>query len=104
MLASTGLKRSTFVPDLPTLNELGVKGFDVDVWFGVFAPRGTPQEVVRKVYGELARELKDPQVVKQMLDIGLEVSVDGPDEFAATLKREVPRWRDIVTQAGVKVD
>jgi tripartite-type tricarboxylate transporter receptor subunit TctC len=104
MIATTGAKRSTFLPDLPTVAELGVPGFSVEVWFGIFAPHGTPQDVVRKINGEFARELKDPQVVKQMLDIGLEVETTTPEEFSAMLKRDVPRWREVVTKAGLKVD
>jgi tripartite-type tricarboxylate transporter receptor subunit TctC len=104
MLATTGTRRSTFLPDLPTMAELGVSGFSVEVWFGVFAPRGTPQPVVRKVNAELARLLADPQTIKQMLDIGLEVKTTSPEELGAALKKEVPQWREIVTRAGLKSD
>jgi tripartite-type tricarboxylate transporter receptor subunit TctC len=104
MLATTGAKRSTFLPELPTVAEQGVPGFAVNVWFGVFAPRGTPQDIVQKVNGEFRRQLGDPQFAKQMLDIGLEVAPSTPQELGETLKRDVPRWREIVTEAGVKPD
>lgn len=105
LLASSGTRRSSFLPaEVPTVAESGVPGFSVEVWVGVFAPKGTPGDIVRKINNELARQLKDPQAIKQMLDIGLEVNTNTPEEFAEFLRREVPRWRDIVVQAGVKAD
>ncbi len=104
MLATTGAKRSTFLPDLPTMAEEGLPGFAVNVWFGVFAPKGTPQEVIQKISAELKRELSEPEVVKEMLNIGLEAAPSTPEELSATLKRDIPRWRDIVTEAGVKAE
>ena len=84
--------------------ESGLPGFSVEVWFGVFAPRGTPPDIVRKVNAQLARDLRDPVAIKQMLDIGLEVNTNTPEQFVELLRREVPRWREIVTQAGVKTE
>ena len=104
MLATTGVKRSAFLPDVPTVAEQGVPGFAVNVWFGVFAPRGTPQDIVQKINGKIKRQLNDPQIAKQMLDIGLEVNPSTPEELGATLKRDIPRWREIVTEAGVTSD
>ncbi len=104
MLGTSGAKRSAFLPDVPTIAEQGVSGFAVDVWFGIFAPRGTAHHIVQKVNSEINRQLRDPQIAKQMLEIGLEVNPSTPEELAATLKREIPRWRDIVTEAGVKIE
>jgi tripartite-type tricarboxylate transporter receptor subunit TctC len=59
---------------------------------------------VRKINNEIGRQLKDPTFIKQLLDIGLEVRTNSPEEFSELLRREVPRWRDIVTQAGLKVE
>lgn len=100
MLASTGAKRSTYFPDLPTLAELGVPNFDVEAWVGIFAPRGTPQQIVDKVNAEFVRELKDPKTIKRMLDIGLEVSPSSPQELGTKLTDEVPRWRKLITSTG----
>ena len=105
LLASTGTRRSAFLPpEVPTVAESGLPGFSVEVWFGVFAPRGTPPDIVRKVNAQLARDLRDPVAIKQMLDIGLEVNTNTPEQFVELLRREVPRWREIVTQAGVKTE
>lgn len=100
MLASTGAKRSTYFPDLPTLAELGVPNFDVEAWVGIFAPRGTPQQIVDKINAEFVRELRDPKTIKRMLDIGLEVSPSSPQELGTKLTDEVPRWRKLITSTG----
>jgi len=104
LLATTGTRRSLFLPDVPTVAESGLPGFNVAVWFGIVAPKGTPQDIVRKINNEIGRQLKDPTFIKQLLDIGLEVRTNSPEEFGELLRREVPRWRDIVTQAGLKVE
>lgn len=104
MLATTGAKRLSFLPNVPTLAESGVPGFNVAAWFAFFAPHGTPHEVVRKVNAELVRQLQDPRLVKQMLDIGLEAFPSTPEELGELVKKDVPRWREIVTRAGLKAD
>jgi tripartite-type tricarboxylate transporter receptor subunit TctC len=101
MLAYAGSKRSVFLPDLRTLDEQGVSGFNVDVWFGLFAPKGTPKDIVRRLNAEFAKLIKDPDIVKQMLVMGLEPDTSTPEELGAQIKREIPVWRQIVTKAGV---
>ena len=101
MLAYAGSKRSAFLPDLPTVAEQGVPGFSVDVWFGFFAPKGTPKEIVNRLNAEIAKIVREPDIVKQMLVMGIEAGTSTPEGFAAQIKSEIPVWRQIVTKAGV---
>lgn len=104
MLATTGAKRTAFLPELRTMAEQGVPGFAVDVWFGFFAPKGTPREIVARLNTELTKIVKDPEIARQMMVIGMEPEVLGPEAFAAQIKAEIPVWRQIVTRAGVTPD
>ena len=101
MLAYAGSKRSVFLPDLRTMAEQGVPGFSVDVWFGFFAPRGTPKDIVRRLNAEMATIIKDPDIARQLLVMGIEPGGSTPEELAAQIKGEIPIWRQIVTKAGV---
>lgn len=104
MLAATGARRSAFLPELRTMAEQGLPGFAVDVWFGFFAPKGTPRDIVQRLNTEIARIVKDPEVTRQMMTIGMEPDSSTPEQFAAQIKAEIPVWRQIVTQAGVTPD
>jgi len=101
MLAYAGSKRSMFLPDLRTVAEQGLPGFSVDVWFGFFAPKGTPKNIVNRLNAEIATLVKDPDIAKQMQVIGIEPGISTPEEFAAQIRSEIPVWRQIVTKAGV---
>jgi tripartite-type tricarboxylate transporter receptor subunit TctC len=104
MLAYAGSKRSMFLPELRTMAEQGVTGFSVDVWFGLFAPKGTPKDIVRRLNAEIATLIKDPDIAKQMLVMGLEPGNSTPEELAAQIKSEIPVWRQMVMKAGVVAD
>ena len=104
VLAYAGSKRSMFLPDLKTMAEQGVTGFGVNVWFGLFAPKGTPRDVVLRLNAEMTKLIKDPEVAKKMLDMGIEPDTSTPEELAAQIKSEIPVWRQIVTKAGVVVN
>lgn len=104
MLAYAGSKRSIFLPDLRTMAEQGVTGFNVDVWFGFFAPKGTSKDIVNRLNTEIATIIKDPDIVQKMLVMGIEPGFSTPKELAAQIKSEIPVWRKIVTKAGVIAD
>lgn len=104
MLAYAGSKRSMFLPDLHTLAEQGLTGFSVDVWFGLFAPKGTPKDIVYRLNAEITKLIKDPEIVRQMMLMGLEPETSTPEALAAQIRREIPVWRLIVTKAGVIAD
>jgi tripartite-type tricarboxylate transporter receptor subunit TctC len=101
-IAVTASRRTAALPDVPTIAESGVPGYAAEVWFGVFAPAGTPRPVVDKLHAEISQTLSDPEIKAKLDALGNEVSGKGPDEFAAYVKTEVSRWADIVTKAGVK--
>ena len=101
-LATTGLNRSGVTPDIPTLNELGLKGFSVTAWIGLVAPKGTPQAVVDKLNGEINTILKDPELRAQIIKFGIDPLGDTPDEFSAFLRKELPIWKQRAVDAGLK--
>jgi tripartite-type tricarboxylate transporter receptor subunit TctC len=102
-LAMTGLRRATIVPDIPTLDESGLKGFSITAWVGLVAPKGTPRDIVQKLNLEVGRALKDPEFLRQLSIIGIDPIGSTPDEFAAFLRKEIPRWKQIVEDAGAKL-
>lgn len=104
LVACTGTKRSMFLPDLPTVAEAAVPGFSVEVWFGFFAPKGTPKDTVHRLNAEIAKLVKDPEIVKQMLAMGVEPDTSTPEGLAAQIRREIPVWRQVVKKAGVTTD
>jgi tripartite-type tricarboxylate transporter receptor subunit TctC len=101
-LAVTSAKRSKLLPDLPTVAESGVPGYDVQGWFGMFAPARTPGDVVAKLNAEARRAMQTPDVVKRITADGAEVVANSPDEFAAQVRAEWSKWRDLVKRAGMK--
>jgi tripartite-type tricarboxylate transporter receptor subunit TctC len=104
-LAVTSAKRSPELPDLPTVAEAGVKGYDVTAWFGIAAPRGTPRDVVLKLHGELLRILKNPDVQKQLLSAGQEVAwQETTEQFGEMLKVEAAKWARMVRESGAQVN
>jgi len=103
-LAVTTAQRAAAAPDLPTIAEAGVPGYEATSWFGVLAPAGVPRPIVDKLYREIARILKDPQVSKEMRARGAEPVGNTPDEFAAYIKAEIEKWRKVVAASGAQVD
>lgn len=104
-LGVTGLKRSEFVPDIPTLDEQGYKGYLVDAWFGIFAPAGTPQPIVSKLSGEFLRILADPAVRASLQKSGFQqVEALSPAGFSKLLQAEIARWVPIVKASGAQAN
>jgi tripartite-type tricarboxylate transporter receptor subunit TctC len=101
-LGLTGLRRAGIAPDIPTLDESGLPGFSITAWIGVVAPKATPNDIVQKLNREIGGALKDPQFVRQISSIGIDPLGSTSDEFAAFLRKEIPRWKQIVQEAGVK--
>ncbi len=104
VLAVTTLKRSSAAPDLPTLAESGFPGFDTSLWFGLVAPAATPKDVIGKVYAEVLRALKKPDVVERIASQGADIVGNSPAEFAAFIAAESAKYAGIIKQAGVKLD
>lgn len=101
-LAVSPAKRSALFPDLPTLVEAGVKGYDVSTWYGFLFPKGTPEPIRQKLYAALADTLKDPGIVKRLNDIGAEPGGMPPDQFKTFIHAETEKWVGLAKQAGIK--
>ncbi len=103
-LAVCAAKRSTSVPDLPTVAEAGIPGFAVDQWYALFAPAGTPRDIVMKLQGEIAKMVADAPTRERLLSMGLDPVGSAPDEFAAYVKSETVKWGKLVREAGIKAN
>ena len=103
-LGVTTAKRSSTLPDVPTLAEAGVPGYEVSPWFAVFMPAATPKPIVTKLNAALLAAMKDPEVVKRFESIGAEPVGSSPDELAKHLARESERWTKLITERGIKLD
>ncbi len=103
-LAVTSLKRSPAIPELPTVNESGVRGFEVTLWGGLVAPAGTPVTIVRKLHLETVKALAQADVRAKFADLGLETVGNSPDEFVAAIKSEIPQWAKVIKESGIKPD
>ena len=103
-LAVTTLTRIAAFPDIPTMDELGLKGFDATTWHGFVAPAGTPKEIVDTLSRAIVTALKDPAVRKSLGDLGVDIVGNSPAEFAAYIKAEIPKWTAVVKASGAHVD
>jgi tripartite-type tricarboxylate transporter receptor subunit TctC len=103
LIAVSTAKRSAAAPDVPTVAEAaGLPGFDVGLWQGVFAPRGTPQDVVLRLNAEINKIVSQPDITAKLRDDGADVSPLGVDQFTAFVKAESDKYLEIIKQSGVK--
>lgn len=103
-LGLTTAKRSKSLPNVPTLAEAGLPGYEVSPWFAVFMPAATPKDIVTKVNAALLEAMKDPDVVKRFETIGAEPVGSTPEEMAQHLARESERWTKLIQERGIKLD
>ena len=103
-LAVTTAKRSSLMPELPTLSETGLPGFDIYTWWGFMAPAGTPKEIIAKWNAEVTRILNSPEMKAFFAQQGAEPAPDSPEQFAALIRSEISKYARIVKQSGAKVD
>lgn len=101
-IAVSGAVRSKLLPDLPTVAESGLPGYDVRGWFGFLGPRGLPKTIVAQLYNESKRAMNAPEVVRRMANEGMEIVVNPPEEFAAEMKAEYDKWRMLVKRLDIK--
>jgi tripartite-type tricarboxylate transporter receptor subunit TctC len=101
-LATTRLERSTILPGLPTLNEAGVRGFDMDSWAGLFAPAGTPREIVVKLNTELRKIIDNPETKAKIAALGFEAFSSSPEELDAHVKVQLEKWTKMIKDAGIR--
>jgi tripartite-type tricarboxylate transporter receptor subunit TctC len=102
-LAVTTLKRTAALPDIPTMDEAGLPGFEATTWHGLVAPAGTPPDIIDTLHRAVVETLKDASVQQKLTALGVDVAPDSPDEFAAYIKAEIPKWAAIIKASGAKV-
>lgn len=102
-LAVTTLKRTVILPDLPTMDEAGLKGFDASTWHGLVAPAGTPPEVIATLHDAAVKALHDAGVEASLSKLGVDIVADTPEQFAAYIKSEIPKWSAIVKASGASL-
>ena len=101
-LATTRLKRSTLFPELPTLDEAGVTGFDMESWAGIFAPAHTPPDIITLLNGELRKIIDSPEVKKTLSNVGFEAFSSSPQELDGFVKVQLDKWGKMVKDAGIQ--
>jgi len=103
-LAVTGPKRMTTLPELPTVAESGLPNYEVQTWYGIWFPRGTPREIITRWNKEINSMVSEPRLAQRFAQEGLEPAPGSPDDFVKVLNRDVERWKRVVERAAVKVD
>jgi tripartite-type tricarboxylate transporter receptor subunit TctC len=103
-LAVSSLRRSAVAPHVPTMAESGYPGYEAILWFGLFAPAGTPPDIIRKVNEDTARGLAAPKMKDLLASQGLEIVASSPAEFATRVDREIVKWRKVILDAGIKLE
>jgi tripartite-type tricarboxylate transporter receptor subunit TctC len=103
-LAVTTLTRTAVLPDIPTVSELGIAGFDATTWHGLVAPAGTPPEIIVALHRAIVEALNDPATRKALGDLGVDIVGSSPAEFAGYIKAEIPKWSAVVKAAGARLD
>jgi tripartite-type tricarboxylate transporter receptor subunit TctC len=104
VLAITSSRRSATIPDVPTVSESGLPGFDVNLWLGFMAPAGTPADVVKKLNASINDAVQSPTVRERFAKMGLEPAPRSPEAFGALITREIARWAEIIRKSGARVD
>ena len=103
-LAVTTLKRTKILPDIPTMDEAGLKGFDASTWHGLVAPTGTPPQVIAALHDAAVKALHDPGVQASLGKLGVDIVGDTPQEFQAYINSEIPKWTAIVKASGATLE
>jgi tripartite-type tricarboxylate transporter receptor subunit TctC len=103
-LAVTSSKRSFVAPEVPTMAEAGLAGYDISSWQAMYAPAGTPREIVARLHAETAKILRSPENQKKLSELGLDAGGMAPEELAALMRSDIPRLGKVVRESGAKVD
>jgi len=103
-LAVTGTQRSSVMPELPTIVELGFPGIVAENWYGFYAPAGTPQQVITKLNAEIVKSLQQADVKKRFQDLGTEIVGSTPAELSDYVNKEMVKWGQTAKEAGAKID
>jgi len=103
-IATSGAKRDPALPDLPTIAEAGVPGYESGVWFGLMVPAATPKDIIAKLNAAALQATKSPEFIKRMHDLGYNIIPGAPEDMAKMIQDELKRWGPIVKASGAKVD
>lgn len=103
-LAVTSSKRNPAFPDVPTVEEAGLQGYQSAAWYGVMAPAGTPKEIIQKLNSASIKAINSPEVAERITAAGGTAVTSTPDEFAGFIRSEIPRWAKVIKQSGAKLD
>jgi len=103
-LAVTTLKRTPILPDIGTMDELGLKGFEATTWHGLVVPAGTPKDIISTLNRATVEALKDPDVRAKLAALGVDIASDTPDEFGAYIKADIPKWAAVIKASGAKME
>jgi tripartite-type tricarboxylate transporter receptor subunit TctC len=103
-LAVGASKRSPLLPEVPTVAESGVPGFEASSWFGIVAPAATPREIIARLHATLVRTIGDKEVSQRLLSQGMEPVLNTPEQFAQRIREELPRWGKLVRAAGIRAE
>jgi tripartite-type tricarboxylate transporter receptor subunit TctC len=103
-LAVTTLQRTPSLPNVPTIDEAGIKGFEATTWHGIVAPAGTPKPIIDILHAALVETLKDPGVRHSLDELGVDVATDSPEQFAAYIHAEIPKWAAVIKVSGAHVE
>lgn len=104
IIALTTARRSKAIPEVPTIAESGVPGYEATLWYGMLAPARTPDAIIKRVNSELATVLKHPEVVEKLSTQAVEPHHTSPDQFAALIRTELAKWSKVISASGVKAD
>ncbi len=102
LLAVATLKRSPLAPEIPSMDELGYKGFDIPAWFGLFAPAGTPKEIIARLNAEMVKVMARAEVKQQLSSMGIDAFTSTPEELGDYVKSEIQKWARLVRDAGIQ--
>jgi tripartite-type tricarboxylate transporter receptor subunit TctC len=103
-LAVSGAKRSPLLPDVPSMQEAGVPGYQFDVWYGIAVPAGVPRGIVNRISGEIAKLAQQPKIRERFSSGGMEAVSNTPDEFSTLIRQEGQRWKKIAASANIRLD
>jgi tripartite-type tricarboxylate transporter receptor subunit TctC len=103
-IAVSGVQRAVLLPAVPTVAEAGVPGYEVNVWFGMQLPAGTPKPIVEKINRDVVQFLKEPDVIARFRDQGVEVVASSPAEFGQLVQKEVVKWTQLIKDANIRIE
>jgi tripartite-type tricarboxylate transporter receptor subunit TctC len=101
-LGVTSAKRTTFMPELPTIAESGVPGYEATLWWGIFAPSKTPKPIIDRLNSEIHKAMASPEMKKTFSDFGAEPAPTTPEAFTSMVRKEIVKWAKVVKDANIK--